>query len=180
MKKQTSDKSENQKLKSTRPTSVKKRSAFQPPSRTRKGMMIGALVPSVTKPAFKRKSPLFMRLILDWDSIVGPSMAQQSEPCRLRPGVLTLRCSGPMAMEIQYAIPQLLERINTACGLSGDGAIQQIKLVQDRKIVAARPLIKKAASPTPVPLPEMEEGPLRDALEHLGGQIAAHSKHRRS
>lgn len=142
--------------------------------------MIGALVPSVTKPAFKRKSPLFMRLILDWESIVGPSMAQQSEPCRLRPGVLTLRCSGPMAMEIQYAIPQLLERINTACGLRGEGAIQQIKLVQDRKIAAARPVTKKAASPTSVTLPEMEEGPVRDALERLGGHIAARSKDRRS
>lgn len=141
--------------------------------------MIGALVPSVTKPAFERKSPLFIRLILDWENIVGPHIAQQSEPCRLRPGVLTIRCSGPIAMEIQYAIPRVLERINTACGLRGEQALQHIKLVQDRTVTP--PSVQKRPVSVPhVCVPDVDDGSLREALERLGGQIAARTHNGRS
>lgn len=107
-------------------------------------------------------------------------MAHHSEPCRLRPGVLTIRCSGPMAMEIQYAIPRLLERINIACGLSGEQALQQIKLVQDRTITPPTAKKTPVSDTLSVSVPDMDDGPLREALERLGGQVAARSRGRRS
>ncbi|WP_370517981.1 DciA family protein [Saccharibacter sp. 17.LH.SD] len=141
--------------------------------------MIGALIPALTRQAFRRKSPLFVRLVMDWEHIVGPHLAQQSEPCRLRPGVLTIRCSGPVAMEIQYGMPRIIEQINMACGLRGDAVIQQLKIIQDRTIMTSLPKRRKLSS-RPFIVSDMEEGPLREALERLGGHIAAQSRHRKN
>lgn len=159
-------------------TKMRSSSNFTPSKRSG-GKMIGALVPSLTKPAFKRKSPLFVQLIMEWENIVGTHIAQQSEPCRLRPGVLTIRCSGPMAMEIQYTIPRLLERINMACGLYGENVLQSIKLVQDRTFISPQST-KKSPSSTLVHVSDMEDGPLREALERLGGQVAIRTPQRNS
>lgn len=137
--------------------------------------MIGALLPGLTRAAFRKKSPLFIRLIMDWENFVGATLAQQSEPCRLRPGVLTVRCCGPVAVEIQYAAPRILESINTACGLEGETRLIQLKLVQDKTIHK-----EQSGSPPkshknirPVNVEGVEEGPLKEALARLGGQISA-------
>lgn len=137
--------------------------------------MIGALVPSLTRAAFRKKSPLFMRLIMDWENFVGPTLAQQSEPCRLRPGVLTVRCCGPVAVEIQYAAPRILGSINTACGLDGETRLTQLKLVQDKAIQKEQTLRppKRRKNIAPAHVEGVEEGPLKEALARLGGQISA-------
>ncbi|MCL1515672.1 hypothetical protein CPA54_06905 [Parasaccharibacter sp. TMW2.1890] len=140
-----------------------------------KGRMIGALLPPLTKPIFRKKSPLFVRLLMEWETLVGPALAEVSEPCRLRPGVLTIRCCGPAAVEMQYAAPRLLANINTACGLYGDEALKQIKLLQDRPVQrkpSHRPQ-KKWKDAAPVSVNGIEDAGLKETLERLGGHIRA-------
>ncbi|WP_248461188.1 DciA family protein [Parasaccharibacter sp. TMW 2.1888] len=140
-----------------------------------KGRMIGALLPPLTKPIFRKKSPLFVRLLMEWETLVGPALAEVSEPCRLRPGVLTIRCCGPAAVEMQYAAPRILANINTACGLHGDEALHHIKLVQDRPVQRrpSRPPRNVWKEAAPVPVSGIEDDGLKETLARLGGHIRA-------
>nr|WP_294914212.1 DciA family protein [uncultured Neokomagataea sp.] len=123
----------------------------------------------VTQPTFKKKSPILVRLALNWPDFVGPYLAQQTEPRRLSAGTLTLACAGPVAMELQHQSVQLLERINTACGLRGVHAIERLKLVQDHTLRPVAPRVKKRLPAVSVEGVENDE--LRAALERLGGHI---------
>ncbi|AFW00629.1 hypothetical protein BAR24_03820 [Gluconobacter oxydans] len=138
---------------------------------------IGALVPGITKPAFKKKSPLLVRLSMDWEDFIGPRLSKVTEPRRMSAGTLTLACSGPVAMELQHLAPQIIERINTACGLRGEHLILRLKIVQDMTAFE-RP---RPARPKPVQIdvPEIEDDELRDALQRLGGHIGARRGRRR-
>lgn len=147
-----------------------RRNAFA--SRRFGGRLIGTFMADITRPAFKRKSPLLVRLVMDWDILVGPELAGRSVPRRLRPGVLSVGCAGPVAMEMRYAAPQILERINTACGLYGEYRLRELKLMQD--VTISPPSLPQARpAPLSVTIEGLEEGPLREALERLGGHIAA-------
>src|SRR3954463_12655425 len=59
---------------------------------------IGALVPGLTRPAFRRQGPASAQVIIDWPAIVGPALAAVTAPRRLSAGALTLACAGPIAM----------------------------------------------------------------------------------
>ena len=59
---------------------------------------VGALVPALTRPAFKRKSPAGAMIMADWPALVGPAIAAVTQPLRLTQGTLTLACAGPVAM----------------------------------------------------------------------------------
>ncbi|MCX5616412.1 DciA family protein [Bombella sp. TMW 2.2559] len=137
--------------------------------------MIGAFLPVLTKPIFRKKSPLYVRLLMEWDMLVGSALAEVSEPCRLRPGVLTIRCCGPAAVEMQYAAPRILANINTACGLHGEEALHYIKLVQDRPVQRRRsaPSKRPWKDAAPVPVSGIEDDGLKETLERLGGHIRA-------
>lgn len=150
----------------------------RPPERVRAVRLIGAFMPHLTAPAFKRTPPLLIRLVMDWESLAGPALGRQSIPRRLSAGVLTVSCCGPAAMELQYAAPQLVERLNTACGLWGENRLRQIKIVQDRFAATAPEPVRRRPG-APIVVAEVEEGPLRDALERLGGQIAVHRRGKR-
>ncbi|MUG89328.1 DUF721 domain-containing protein [Bombella sp. ESL0385] len=139
------------------------------------GRMIGALLPRLTQPIFRKKSPLYVRLLMEWETLVGTALAEVSEPCRLRPGVLTIRCCGPAAVEMQYAAPRILANINTACGLSGADALTQIKLLQDRPVQP-----KRKSSPRPkqcngasVAVEGIDDESLKEVLERLGSHVLA-------
>lgn len=136
---------------------------------------IGTFVPELTQPAFKKKSPLLTRLIMDWEDFVGPRLGSQTEPRRLSAGTLTLACSGPLAMELQHLAPQIIERINTTCGLRGEHGIARLKIVQDRVAFVAPS--RKRPSPRPVEVPDIQDDALREALEKLGGYIGAKARH---
>ncbi|KXV23262.1 DUF721 domain-containing protein [Gluconobacter japonicus] len=138
---------------------------------------IGALMPGITQPAFKKKSPLLVRLSMDWEDFIGPRLSKVTEPRRFSAGTLTLACSGPVAMELQHLALQIIERINTTCGLRGETMIVRLKIVQDMTAFE-RP---RPARPRPiqVDVPEIEDDELRDALQRLGGHIGARGKRRR-
>jgi hypothetical protein len=131
---------------------------------------LGALVPRLTRPAYKRKSPAGAMIMADWAEIAGPAIAGVSQPLRLTQGTLTLACSGPVAMELQHLAPQLASRINAALGRV---AVERFRFVQQAPTGASLPKRRPAA---PESLPErvesalagIESPELRAALERLG------------
>lgn len=131
---------------------------------------LGALVPALTRPAFKRKSPAGAQIMADWPELVGPALAAVTQPLRLASGTLTLACAGPVAMELQHLAPQLAGRINAALGRM---AVERFRFVQQAPATAT----PRRKPPTqPVRLPERVESALesvdspglREALERLG------------
>ncbi|WP_211872028.1 DUF721 domain-containing protein [Neoroseomonas terrae] len=131
---------------------------------------VGALVPALTRPAFKRKSPAGAQIMADWPALVGPAIAAVTQPLRLTQGTLTLACAGPVAMEMQHLGPQLASRINAALGRV---AVERFRFVQ-RAPSGAPP--RKPRESAPKPLPEAVESALagvsspelRAALASLG------------
>ncbi len=130
---------------------------------------VGALVPALTRPAFKRKSPAGAQIMADWPALVGPAIAAVTQPLRLTQGTLTLACAGPVAMEMQHLAPQLASRINAALGRV---AVERFRFVQR---APAAPTPRKPRESAPKPLPERVESALegvaspelRDALARL-------------
>ena len=132
-------------------------------------MPLGSLIPSLTRPAFRRKSPSGAQLMADWAQVVGPSLAAVTSPLRLTAGTLTLACAGPVAMELQHLAPELMGRIN---GHLGRVAVERLRFVQQapastRPLPLRRP--REAAIPGKVQqkLGALPEGELRQALENL-------------
>jgi hypothetical protein len=129
---------------------------------------LGALVPALTRPAFKRKSPAGAQIMADWPALVGPALAAVSQPLRLSAGTLTLACSGPVAMELQHLGPQLAQRINAALGRV---AVERFRFVQRAPASAAPP--PRRAAPAALParvesaIAGVESAELRDALARL-------------
>lgn len=131
---------------------------------------IGALLPALTRPAFKRKSPAGAQIMADWPQLVGPALAAVTQPLRLASGTLTLACSGPVAMELQHLAPQLAGRINAALGRV---AVERFRFVQQ---ALPRPAPPRQPPARAVTLPERVESALeqvgspdlRAALERLG------------
>ena len=115
---------------------------------------LGALVPALTRPAFKRKSPAGAQIMADWPALVGPAIAAVTQPLRLASGTLTLACSGPVAMEMQHLAPQLASRINAALGRV---AVERFRFVQQ---APAGAVLRKPRESRPEPLPERVESAL--------------------
>ena len=132
---------------------------------------IGALLPAVTRPAFRSRSAAGAQIMADWVAIVGPALARISAPRQLNRGTLTLACAGPVALELQHLSGQLAERINAHYGRV---IVEQLRFIQ-----AAAPIADPAAArarrapPQPVDIPDMKESALRDALAALGGAVSA-------
>jgi len=128
---------------------------------------IGALVPALTRPAFRKRSPAGAQVLADWDAIVGPSLARTTTPRRLSGKMLTLACSGPVAMELQHMSGELMARINAHLGRV---VVEQLRFIQDAPTAA--PDSPAPVLPTsPIELPGVPDGPLRDALQALGQAV---------
>jgi hypothetical protein len=132
---------------------------------------VGALVPRITRPAFRRRAPAAAQLMADWEAIVGPALAAQTQPRRLAAGTLTIGCAGPVALELGHLATELAGRINAHLGAT---VVQRLRFVQD--LIAAPPAPPSAPPPQVVALAEAKlapipEGPLRDALAALGRAV---------
>lgn len=128
---------------------------------------VGALVPVVTRAAFKARAPGVAAVMADWATIVGSKLAADAAPRRLSAGTLTLACAGPVAMELQHLSAPLIERIN---GHLGRPVVQRLRFVQDVTPQAA-PAPPRRRVPVQVELPGIPAGDLRDALHRLGQSI---------
>lgn len=123
-----------------------------------------------------------------WASIVGPEVADFSEPLKINwprpnpkaeasesppePATLVLRVEGPMALEIQHMSAVILERVNRFFGWQ---AIGRIALRQAPLRRQTRPTPPKLPDPAIVAqiadsLPVEDEG-LRQAIARLGASI---------
>jgi len=136
---------------------------------------IGALIPRLARPAFRKRSAEGAQIMADWPAIVGPGLSGMAEPVKLSAGTLTLACGGPAAMEISLMAPMVIERIN---GHLGRAAVRKLAFIQRAPKAAPTP---PAPPPAAVPLPErteagiaaMPEGELRAALERLAQGVFA-------
>ncbi len=134
---------------------------------------IGALVPGITRPAFKKRSPAGAQVLADWAAIVGPELSATTTPRRLIAGTLTLACSGPVAMELQHLSGQVIDRVNSHFGRI---LIERLRFVQD-PTPPPPPLAPPPRRPAAaVALPGIEPGPLRDALSALGQVVAGRGR----
>jgi len=109
---------------------------------------VGTFVPTLTRKAFERHGFASATLITEWPAIVGADLARKCTPLKLKwprapqrpgptgatedveprtPATLHLRVDPAFALDLQYAAPQVMERINAHFGYR---AVGQIRLVQ--------------------------------------------------
>ncbi len=132
---------------------------------------VSALMPRLTRPAFRRRSPATAQVLTDWSAIVGPAIAAVTTPRRLASGTLTIACAGPIAMELQHLAGEVIARINAHLGSQ---VVSTLRFVQTPDLMA--PLAPPVApAPDPAKLAVVEaavaslpEGELRGALASLG------------
>jgi len=131
---------------------------------------IGALVPRLARPAFRRRAPATAQVLADWPAIVGPAIAAVTVPRRLAAGTLTIACSGPIAMELQHLSGEVIARIN---GHLGTPAVTALRFVQTLEAPPVRAPARATVSPAQqaavsAAVALVPEGNLRDALAALG------------
>src|SRR5581483_3457633 len=122
-------------------------------------------------------------LITEWAAIVGAEIAAISRPATLtfprgerKGGVLTIRCGGAAALELQHLKPQILDRINSHFGYA---ALREIRFQQgDLRAAARSPRRRDSAAPSPKDVAAVEaalsavpEGTLRETLQRLGTAV---------
>jgi hypothetical protein len=130
---------------------------------------VGALVPRLTRPVFRRCSPAGAQILADWPDLVGPALAAVTEPDRLSAGTLTIACAGPVAMELQHLAPELIQRIN---GALGRAAVERLRFRHAAPAAAATPAPRRPPpGPPPAPIEGVIDPGLRAALERLSARV---------
>ncbi len=135
---------------------------------------VGALVPRITRPVFRRRAPAAAQLLADWPSIIGPALAAVTTPRRFAAGSLTIACSGPIAMELQHLSGEVMARINAHLG---QPVVSALRFVQTATAASLPPMppapsaADKAAVEASVSA--LPEGELRAALIALGHALRA-------
>jgi hypothetical protein len=133
---------------------------------------LGALLPAIIRPAYRKRAPAAAQVLADWEAVVGPQLAAVTLPRRLTGGTLTLACSGTTAMELQHLSPWVIERVNAYLG---GRTVERLRLLQE--VLPQPPAPPPAVKPRPDPkLPGIPPGPLRDALVRLGRAIPARGR----
>lgn len=131
---------------------------------------VSALVPKLTRPAFRRRAPASAQLLADWEVIVGPAIAAAATPRKLFAGTLSIACAGAVAMELQHLSASLIERINLHLGRVAVSRLRFVGRVESRPapVPVVRPQAREAARAAVAGVPE---GGLKDALEALGRMV---------
>lgn len=129
---------------------------------------VGALVPTLTRPAFRKRAPGSAQVMADWAEIVGPELSRTTVPRRISGSTLTLACTGPVALELQHLSEQVLARVNSHLGRV---AVQRLRFVQDPAAMPAPPPTAPRPAMKRIELPGIPPGPLHDALVALGRRI---------
>ncbi|MBN8875281.1 MAG: DUF721 domain-containing protein [Rhodospirillales bacterium] len=133
---------------------------------------ISALIPALTRPAFRRRSPAAAQIMADWPAIVGPVLAEATVPRRLSAGTLTLGCSGPIALELQHMTAELIARINAHAGAQTVKALRfEQMLPPAAPLPAPKPPSPKVTQAAEAAVAHLPAGELRDALAALGRAV---------
>lgn len=156
---------------------------YRPIQRRNRAETLGASVSRLTKPIFGRRGLADGAIAREWANIVGPMIAQHSQPDRIsyrgrdrKEGVLHLRVDhSAMATELQHLEPQLLERIN---GYFGYKAVARMRFIHGPITVrpddTPRPPTKPPAESPAVAatVAGIDDPDLRAALQRLGDAMA--------
>lgn len=151
-------------------------------TRQRQTVPVARLLQRVLTPAARRHGFAETAVLADWPAIVGPMMAKRCQPIKISrgrgksaPGTLVVMASPVMALELQHAAPQIVDRVNTYFGYR---AIAKLHLIGGR--VQTSPVIKPKKT---IPLSDdqnefiaetasaIESDPLRNALAALGKAV---------
>jgi hypothetical protein len=131
---------------------------------------LAALVPQLTRAAFRKRSPAGALLMADWQKAVGPALAARTNPEKLSGTTLTIACSGPTAMELQHQTSQLIGRINA---YAGEKLVENLRFVQSARTPVPKP--PRLPATTPSPIENFPPGDINDTLARiraaLGGKI---------
>tara|TARA_B100000123_G_scaffold93312_1_gene67794 strand:- start:3932 stop:4555 length:624 start_codon:yes stop_codon:yes gene_type:complete len=166
---------------------VKKRQNITPmgSSERRMGLRnVAPLVGNLTRPLVRKRGFFQTEIILHWAEIVGRDLEQFTMPVKYSPprgenaggGTLVIRVTGPVAIELQHRMPQIIDRVNTYFGYR---AVDRIKMMQGD---ISRPE-RTVHVPTSVPegniaknnqasIDKIEDPHLREVLTRLGRHIA--------
>ncbi len=144
---------------------------------------LGKHFQTLTREAFSRHGFAQGDLLANWASIVGDDLAAHCQPEKIKwpygmdaktgGGTLHLRAAPGRALDIQYQIPRLLQRVNQFFGYDAVRAAKVSAMPDFKPAPAARPVM-----PPPDPqlleklAPVADEG-LRLALARLGTNIVA-------
>jgi hypothetical protein len=154
---------------------------------------IGQFVPKIAKEANKRFGFSEPHILNYWSDIVGERLARLASPEKLsRPngreanspgGILTIRVSGPLGLDIQHMEPQILERINAYYGFQ---AVSRLHIVRGPQSTERLPRSQRRRTQEAIPeiaieneeanLDGIEHEGLRHALAKLGASIHNHKK----
>jgi hypothetical protein len=113
-------------------------STARPAASSRGPVAVGRFVAPVAGAALSRGGTVMAALLAEWPAIAGPALASFTCPSKLTKGVpvpgeetktahLLLKVDPARILEVQYMIPQLVERINQALGYK---AVSAIRLLQ--------------------------------------------------
>lgn len=135
----------------------------------------------LTRPALEKRGRDFAALVAGWAEVAGPRLAGDTALDRLArprdggPGVLHLRVTPGLALEIQHTAPQLIERINA---FLGHAAVERIAMVQRPVAGIRRPSPQRVRLPRPAghaaaaaAVAQVEDEGLRAALARLGAHL---------
>jgi hypothetical protein len=136
--------------------------------------------------AFAKQGFASIELVTRWRDIVGPEIAEQTQPEKIQwsrapqtasapePGTLVLRVEGPTALEIQHLSGVILQRVNRFFGWQAVAALKlrQAPLARGARREVPVPLDPAIAARLAAQLPEIKDENLRAALARLGAAIA--------
>jgi hypothetical protein len=137
---------------------------------------LGSLMPEVTRQGFRRRNPASAQIVADWEIIVGPKVAAMTMPRRLDRGVLTIACTGPVAMELHYVGVEMINRINTHLGGQPVHSLKFTQAGVRRAMPAARPPPPEAIREAEAAVADLPDGDLKAALAALGRVVIGRSK----
>lgn len=140
----------------------------------------------VLDPVARRRGLAGAALLADWAAIVGPALAARAQPVKLgrdfegSGGVLHLRVSGPAALELQHAGPQIVERINTHLGYPAVAGLRLVQVPVSRPLRSPAPppreLSGAAADRIEAAVAHVDDAGLRSALAGLGRSLVTRAE----
>ncbi len=106
-----------------------------------KPQRISIISSSITKDIFKKRGFKEQKILTNWKDIVGDEIGSYTIPESLTQNkLLIVKCSSSHALEFQYAIPKIIDRISFMMGYK---AITNIKIKQGTIKIENKTVIKK-------------------------------------
>jgi hypothetical protein len=166
---------------------VKKKQKITPMGSTERRMglrNVAPLVGNLTRPLVRKRGFFQTEIILHWAEIVGRDLEQFTMPVKYAPprgenaggGTLVIRVTGPVAIELQHRMPQIIDRVNTYFGYR---AVERIKMMQGDISRPERTVHRPTVVPegnitqaSEINIAKIEDPHLREVLTRLGRHIA--------